>query len=385
MTYSAADRAPRPQEEIGFVGLGVMGRPMALNLARSGTRLVVWNRTAERTEPLRAAGAAVAADVEEVFARARIVVVMLVDEEATDTVLGRGTPGFAQLVSGHVVVSMGSTSPEYARGLAADILAAGGRFVEAPVSGSKKPAEAGELVSLLGGDPDTVAEVRPLLAPMCRQTVFCGPPGTGMLMKLAVNLYLDTMLVGLAEAVHFADRNGLDLDTFRAAIDSGPMACDVTRVKIPKLIARDFSVQAATSDGYANTRLIADAARAAGCATPLLDLSSGLYGETVGLGNGRLDMVSVIQAIEARTDTLSRSATAVTASGRQGVMPEAPSPSSGASKSEGRSGRARRHGPCRACDTGGQSACSDEHGVGSGSVGRPVGERLRVHRAWVPA
>ena len=91
--------------------------------------------------------------------------------------------------------------------------------------------------------------------------MLCGPVGSGLLMKLAVNLYLDTMLVGLAEAVHFADRNGLDLNTFQAVIDSGPLASDVTRVKIPKLINRDFSVQAATTDAYANTRLIADAAR----------------------------------------------------------------------------------------------------------------------------
>jgi 3-hydroxyisobutyrate dehydrogenase len=121
-------------------------------------------------------------------------------------------------------------------------------------------------------------------------------------MKLAVNRYLDTMLVGVAEAVHFADRNRLDLGTFQAAIDSGPMACDVTRVKIPKLIVRDFSVQAATTHAYADTRLIADAARAAGMAAPLLDLSSDLYGESVALGNGRLDMVSVMEAIEDRTD-----------------------------------------------------------------------------------
>jgi hypothetical protein len=79
---------------------------------------------------------------------------------------------------------------------------------------------------------------------MCREALFCRPVGNGLLMKLAVNLYLDTMLVGLAEAVHFADRQGLDLTTFQAAIDTGPMACDVTRIKIPKLIGRDFAVQA---------------------------------------------------------------------------------------------------------------------------------------------
>lgn len=293
-------------EEVGFVGLGGMGQPMALNLVKAGTRLVAWNRSAERAEPLRALGASVAANVEEVFARTRIVIVMLVNEEVTDAVLGRGTSGFAKLVSGHVVVSMGSVEPDFSRGLAADIAAAGGRFVEAPVSGSKNPAVAGQLVSMLGGDPDTVAEIRPLLAPMCRETLFCGAAGTGLLMKLAVNLYLCTMLVGLAEAVHFADQHGLDLGMFRDAIDSGPMACDVTRVKIPMFMERDFSVQAATSDALASTRLIANEARAAGMVSPLLDLSSDLYGESVRLGNARLDMVSVIEAIEARTEALGR-------------------------------------------------------------------------------
>ncbi|MFF4316580.1 NAD(P)-dependent oxidoreductase [Streptomyces sp. NPDC001507] len=287
----------------GFVGLGVMGQPMALNLARAGTPLVVWNRTPERAEPLRAAGARVAASAEEVFARARVVFVMLVDETVTDAVLGRGGPDFAKLVAGRAVVSTGSTSPEYARGLAADIEAAGGRFVEAPVSGSRKPAEAGELVAMLGGDPDAVAEVRPLLAPMCRESVHCGPAGSGVLMKLAVNLYLDTTLAALAEAVHFAQRQGLDLETFRAVVDSGQLGSGITRVKVPMLAAHDFTVQAATADAYANTRLIADAARAAGIATPMLDLSSELYGESVRLGNARLDMSSVLTAIEARTDT----------------------------------------------------------------------------------
>ncbi|MFG2960209.1 NAD(P)-dependent oxidoreductase [Streptomyces sp. NPDC048291] len=294
----------------GFVGLGVMGQPMALNLARAGTPLVVWNRTPERTEALRAAGARVAASVEEVFAHARVVFLMLVDGTVTDAVLGRGGPEFAKLVAGRVVVSTGSTAPEYARGLAADIEAAGGRFVEAPVSGSRRPAEAGDLVAMLGGDPDTVAEVRPLLAPMCRETVYCGPAGSGVLMKLAVNLYLDTTLAALAEAVHFAQRQGLDLEAFRSVVDSGQLGSGITRVKVPMLAAHDFTVQAATADAYANTRLIADAARAAGIATPMLDLSSELYGESVRLGHARLDMSSVLTAIEARTDTATPSTAA---------------------------------------------------------------------------
>ncbi len=288
-------------EQIGFVGLGVMGQPMALNLAKAGAKLIVWNRTPERAVPLLVCGATVASSVDEVFARAQIVFAMLVNEATLDAVLKRDTSGFAELLCGRTLVSMGSYTPGYSRKLAADIHAVGGQYVEAPVSGSRKPAEAGQLVSLVGGDAQTIEEVRPLLAPMCRATLVCGPAGSGLLMKLAVNLYLDTMLAGLAEAIHFAEANGLELSTFQAAIDAGPMASDVTRVKIPKLIARDFSVQAATADAFNNTCLIAQAARAAGVASPLLDVSSALYGESVAMGNARLDMASVIEAIEGRT------------------------------------------------------------------------------------
>ncbi len=310
MMHSTERPGSQPGEEIGFVGLGVMGQPMALNLVKVGTKLVVWNRSRERSEPLRAAGAIVASSADDLFARTRIVIIMLVDEAALDAVLRRGTPDFAKLVSGHIVVSMGSNSPDYSRGLEADIRAAGGRYVEAPVSGSRKPAEAGQLVSMLGGAEEAVAEVRPLLSPMCRETIVCGPVGTALLIKLTVNLYLCTMLAGLAEAVHFASRNGLDLAIFQAAIESGQMACDLTRIKIPKLINRDFSVQAATSDAFNSTSLIADAARAARLASPLLDLSRDLYGESVGLGNGRLDMMSVVEAIEARTEAVGHSSLA---------------------------------------------------------------------------
>lgn len=289
-------------DEIGFIGLGVMGQPMALNLARAGTKLVVWNRSPGNTEALRAAGAAVAANVAEVFARARTVFVMLLNESVTDAVLSRGTVTFSELVVGHTLVSMGSVSPQYSRELGADVQAAGGHFIESPVSGSRKPAEAGQLVALLGGEPQVVAEIRPLLEPMCRATVICGALGQAMLMKLAVNLYLHTMTVGLTEAVHFADKQGLDLNRFREAVAAGPMASDVTHVKLPKLINRDFSVQAEITDAWQSCHNIASAARESGIASPLLDLSKRLYAASIGRGNVRCDMISVIHAIEARTE-----------------------------------------------------------------------------------
>ncbi|UJW31277.1 NAD(P)-dependent oxidoreductase [Saccharothrix sp. AJ9571] len=287
--------------DTGFLGLGVMGQPMALNLARAGTPLAVWNRTAGRADPLRAAGAAVLPDAAAVFERAEVVFLMLANGNAADAVLRRGTPDFAAMVADRVVVHMGTTSPEYSRGLEADVRAAGGAYAEAPVSGSRKPAEAGQLVAMLAGEADAAERVRPLLAPMCHEVVDCGAAPNGMLMKLSVNLFLITMVTGLAEAVHFADRQGVDLPALLGVLDAGPMASAVSRLKARKLADRDFAVQAAVSDVLYNNELIAAAARSAGIASPLLDVCLELFGETEGLGLGGTDMAAVVQAIEQRT------------------------------------------------------------------------------------
>ncbi|WP_109003548.1 NAD(P)-dependent oxidoreductase [Streptomyces rishiriensis] len=287
---------------VGFIGLGVMGQPMAGNLARAGTPLVVGNRTPGRCEPLRALGAEVAASPAEVFDRAGTVILMLADETAIDDVLGRGAPAFASRVAGHTVVHMGTTSAEYSAGLQTDVRAAGGRYVEAPVSGSRVPAERGELVGMLSGDDDAVAAVRPLLAPLCRDTFDCGSVPGALLMKFSVNLFLITLVTGLAEAFHFAERHGLDRRLLRDVLDAGQMASAVSRVKGPKLLERDFSVQAAAADVLKNNRLIAEAARGAGLASPLLDVCHALYGETVALGHGGEDMAAVLRALEARSE-----------------------------------------------------------------------------------
>ncbi|HEY6924664.1 MAG TPA: NAD(P)-dependent oxidoreductase, partial [Steroidobacteraceae bacterium] len=226
----------RSHMEIGFIGIGVMGQPMALNLARAGTSLIVWSRSADKCEVLRAAGAKVAASPAEVFRQARIVILMLANSDAMDSVLGRGTPDFALNVARRTIVHMGTTTPGYSHGLEADIRAAGGSYVEAPVSGSRTPAESGQLVAMLAGEPAAVEEVRPLLKPMCYETVLCGQVPSALYMKLSVNVFLITMVTGLAEASHFAARHGVDMQQFLAVLDACPMASNVSRVKARKLI-----------------------------------------------------------------------------------------------------------------------------------------------------
>jgi len=199
---------------------------------------------------------------------------------------------------------MGTVSPEYSTLLERDLKAAQGRYVEAPVSGSKKPAEDGQLIAMLAGDPEAVEAIEPLLKPVCRQWIDCGPVPNALLMKLSVNLFLITMVTGLVEAFHFAERHTLDLGKFARILDAGPMASSVSRMKISKLVSNDFTLQAGITDVLKNNRLVAEEARRSKLASPLLDLCHALYGETQALGLGYADMIAVIRAIEARTNTL---------------------------------------------------------------------------------
>ncbi len=276
---------------VGFIGLGTMGAPMARNLARA-MPVVAWNRTRAKAEGL---GAEVVASAAEVFARCDVVVMMLQDEAAIDTVLA------GMEIAGRTIVHAGTTSPGYSQALEASLRARGARYVEAPVSGSRVPAEAAQLVAMVAGDAEAVDAARPVMAAMCREVVGCGAVPGALRMKLAVNTFLITMVTGLCEAVHFARAHGLDVAQLVAILDAGPMASAVSKVKLAKLAAQDFTAQAAIADVLKNNRLIADAAREARIASPLIDACHALYGETLGLGLGGEDMVAVIRAIEQRT------------------------------------------------------------------------------------
>jgi 3-hydroxyisobutyrate dehydrogenase len=133
---------------------------------------------------------------------------------------------------------------------------------------------------MLAGEREDVAMVRSLIAPMCRDAFECGQPPHALVMKLAINLFLITMVTGLVEAVHFAERHSLDLAKFGTVLDAGPMASDVSRNKGAKVIAQDFAVEGAISNVLENNRLIAEAAREVRIASPLLDVCHALYSET---------------------------------------------------------------------------------------------------------
>lgn len=284
---------------IGFIGLGAMGEPMALNLVKAGHRLVVWNRSAAKRDLLTAAGATAAGSPGEVFATSDVVFLMLADGGAMDAVLSRGTSTFAAAVKGRTIVNTATVAPAYSRALEADIRAASGAYVEAPVSGSRAPAQAGQLVAMLAGELAAVERVMPLFQPMCRATVPCGVVPGALAMKFAVNIFLIASVTGLAEAANFAKAQGLDMATWGRIIDASQMASDISRVKVGKLLAGDLSPQAAIANVIETNRLIAEAAREAGIRAPLMETCLGLYRQAMAIGLDQSDMISVTNAFGA--------------------------------------------------------------------------------------
>ncbi|RIJ78530.1 NAD(P)-dependent oxidoreductase [Nakamurella silvestris] len=281
---------------VGFIGLGIMGMPMARNLIKAGFDVLVWARSPQPARELVAEGARAAADVTGVFDTAETVILMLRDEPAVDAVLARGTDRFAELVAGHTIVQMGTFTTAFSRRLADEVTAAGGEYVEAPVSGSRGPATNGTLVAMLAGEDAAVRRAGPFLDAMCGKQYFCGDVPAALTMKLSVNTFLITMVTGLAEAFHFAETAGADTAVLAAVLADGPMSSVVSVGKAEKLLADDLSPQAAISDVLKNARLVEDAALAAGSAHPLIEASRRLYERAEDLGHGGEDMIGVISA-----------------------------------------------------------------------------------------
>ncbi len=271
---------------------------MAANLLRAGMGLRVYNRSSGPAQALARLGADIAGSTGDLFASCDAVILMLADDAATDAVLGRGESEFASRVRGRLIVNMGTHSPGYSRGLERDVFASGGRFVEAPVSGSRGPAEAGELVAMLAGAPDAVADARPLIAPMCREIIDAGAVPRAMAMKIAVNLYLITSVTALAEATSLAAATGVGLEQFRRVITNGPLGSGVAAAKLGKMVTRDFTPQAAVGDVMKNARLVAEAVRGVEGDAPLLAESLARFECLARRGGASLDMAAILMSYE---------------------------------------------------------------------------------------
>ncbi len=282
---------------VGFIGLGLMGEPIARRLLAAGHELVVWNRTTDRARAFGRSGARVADGPADVFRRCPIVFVMLADQIAINAVFGQVLEATDAPIREVLVVNLGTVSPAFSAELAGRIGAAGGDYVEAPVSGSRVPAERGDLVGMIAGRPASVARVEPLLASFCRQVVRCGAVPDALRTKLVVNHYLVTMVAALGETVELARHSGLELTAVVEVLDAGPMASAVSRMKLAKVLADDFAPQAGLRDVATNCDLIAAQAADVKARTPILAVTRGLYRDGVRDGHGDDDMIAVLRQL----------------------------------------------------------------------------------------
>jgi 3-hydroxyisobutyrate dehydrogenase len=288
---------------VGFLGLGHMGEPMAGRMVEAGWAPLVWNRTRATAERLAERGALLAASPADVFSRCAVVVLMLANDRVIDEVLGRTADGFGVEAEGVTVVNMGTVSPVYSAGLGQALEFHGATYVEAPVSGSRVPAQNGELVAMLAGESTALDRVEPLLACLTSATFRCGPVPRALETKLAVNVFLIALVGALAESAAFAERAGLELGLLQRILDAGPMASAVSRGKLAKLLDDDLSAQAAVSDVRYNCRLILEAGQRASAHLPLLSACEQMLGRAETQGLGGADMIAMVEVLRSAVGT----------------------------------------------------------------------------------
>jgi 2-hydroxy-3-oxopropionate reductase len=286
------------QEPVGFVGLGVMGRPMARNLVRAGHRVVVWNRGAGPAAELAAAGATVAPTPAELAAAAPMVLTMLPDLPQVEEVLRRDDGLLAGMHQGSVLVVMGTVSPVEVRDLGGRLEPAGVAVVDAPVSGGDVGAEQATLSIMVGGRPEDVTRVRPYLEAMGTTVDHLGPLGAGQLAKACNQIVVAATLTALSEALVLARRGGLDPQRVFAVLGGGLAASRVLEVKGPKLLGGDFRPGGAAAFQHKDLGFALAAAREEGVALPLTALVDQLYGAARWNGFGDDDHSVVVRVIE---------------------------------------------------------------------------------------
>jgi 3-hydroxyisobutyrate dehydrogenase len=266
-----------------------MGSAMARNLVAAGLHTTVWDRSAPATKVLTAAGVAVASSAPESVRDAEVVITMLPTGDVVNSVVFDGAVPQA-FSRGAVWAQMGtigiSATAEIVRRLAEerpDVM-----FVDAPVSGSKGPAEAGQLLILASGPPEAKAVATPAFAAIGRKTVWLGEAGQGSRMKLVVNAYMSILIEGVAEALELAVRLGIDPDKLADAIEGGPLDAPIADAKLHKMERGDFAPEFPLEWALKDVDLAIESAQ--GDTLPLLTALSQQWRAAVAAGHGREDV-----------------------------------------------------------------------------------------------
>jgi len=284
-------------EVIGFIGLGIMGKPMALNLIKGGYSLVVHSRSRGPVDTLVAAGAKAAKTPAEVARQASVVITMVPDTPDVQLVLTgpNGVSVINELTPGTIVIDMSTISPVVTKQLAAAIAAKGGSMLDAPVSGGEIGAKSGMLTIMVGGDQATFERARPILACMGNpeRITYIGESGAGQVCKLCNQICIGGALAGVAEAFALATSTGIDRARVREALLGGFAASKVLEVHGGRMLTGDYKPGFFTRLLQKDLRLVNEAAMENAVAMPATALVTQFVNALVAAGGGELDCAAV--------------------------------------------------------------------------------------------
>ena len=280
-------------KRVGFVGLVLMGAPMAANVARAGYPLTVYNRSPEKTASLGELGARSAATPRDVAAASDVVITMLTDAAAVEQVL-RGEEGLlAGGRSGSVLIDMSTVSPDQSRSMAIEIEVRGWRKLEAPVYGSTGPAREGALGIMVGGDPALFEEQRDLLQSMGKSIFYMGRMGAGAATKLAFNLMVASQFQSLAEAMALAGNAGVDLSKLSEVIQATAVSSDLIRRKIANILGDNYAPAFPLKHMHKDLGLMLETGHALGVPLPATGAIHESFTAARSRGYGDLDAIAV--------------------------------------------------------------------------------------------
>jgi 3-hydroxyisobutyrate dehydrogenase len=285
----AAATGSDARTEVAVLGAGIMGSAMARNLVAAGLKTRVWDRSPSAAGPLAAGGAVVAESARDAVRDAGVVITMLPTADAVESVMfDRGV--IDVLPDGCVWAQMGTIGVEATLRIR-DRLAAerpGVVFVDAPVSGSKGPAEQGQLLILASGPAPAADTLRPVFDVLGRKTVWLGEAGQGSQVKLVVNAYMSILIEGVAETMELADRLGIGHQQLAEVIEGGPLDAPIADAKLHKMDRGDYAAEFPLEWALKDVDLAIDAAP--GDTPPLLAALSGQWHAAVAAGHGRQDV-----------------------------------------------------------------------------------------------
>ncbi|WP_341869689.1 NAD(P)-dependent oxidoreductase [Paenibacillus protaetiae] len=271
-------------KKIGFIGLGVMGYGMAANLIQKQFDVTVYNRTAGKADELVKLGAKEAASAADAGRDADVIITMISNDDAIREVYYGGKGVLEAVRPGVIVIDSSTISPSLARELANSVEQRGGKFLDAPVTGSKPAADAGTLVFMVGGDSDTLGGAMDVLNAMGTKIIPMGLNGTGAVAKLAHNTIVGINIAALSEGLAIATSGGLDGQAFLELVKAGSAGSKQAELKGDKLLTGNYDVQFSLALMLKDLKLSSVLSDNMNVPTPMLEAAKSLFviGETMG-------------------------------------------------------------------------------------------------------